>query len=173
MIFRIPKIGLPILLVTGLLLAAVPALAGIVQLPAGHPVKLKFDSNMKVNSGDVSEGVPLLITLAEPIKIGGTTVVEEGATGTAMVTKVEKAGRAGKPGMIAVEFQELQPKGEFKSPEEKMIKLKGAFENKGKGKKTLSYILGFGLLIKGGQGEVPTDSVFTAEVAEDIILESE
>ena len=163
----------PLVLALALVLVAGAAMAGKVQIPADTEVKVKFDERAAVNSKDAVSGVPILIELAEPLKIGGVTIVEEGAKGTAVISEVEKAGRGGKPGKIAVEFVDLEPMGEFKSPEDQRIKLTGTASNKGKGKKTLSYILGFGLFIKGGQGELPTDSAYTAKVSESIILESE
>jgi len=127
---------------------------------------------MKISSGELSKDVPLLIYLAEPIKIGNTTIVEEGAQGTAKVVDVKKAGKGGKPGYIKVAFVDLETKGEYRSPDNSRIKLEGEIENAGKGRKTLSYLFIFGLFIKGKQGVINPDVVYNAKVAESIILES-
>ena len=163
---------LPVALMALLLIVAT-AQAGRVQLPEGHPVKVKFPAGAEIRSDKVTEGVTFGIELAEPIKVGPATIVEQGATGTAVVKEVKEAGRGGSPGKIAIQFVELEPKGDFSLPQGERIKLTGMIDDEGKGKKTLSYILGFGLFIKGGQGEIKTDSVYTVEVAETVMLESE
>ncbi len=161
------------LLVILALTLAVPVMAGKIQIPAGTEVKVIFDPNIQLTSNRVEEGVPVLINLYEPIQIGGVTIVEKGASGTARVTKVEKNGKAGKPGFIQVAFESIDPKGAFMPVTEgAKIKLEGAVEDKGSGKKILSLLLGFGLLIKGGQGEIDTHQPYTAKVAESVILEN-
>ncbi|MBD3401929.1 hypothetical protein GF420_03460 [candidate division GN15 bacterium] len=147
--------------------------AATFQLPAGTPVAVTFAANQPISSGDVISGVPLVITLAEPIKLGDRVLVEAGAEGKAMVTDVKKASAPGNPGMIRVEFQEIDTKGEFATTDGSSIKLTGAVEMEGKGKKTLAFITIIGILfIKGGQGEIPADSTYSAEVAETIVLTS-
>jgi hypothetical protein len=147
--------------------------AATIQLPRGTEVKAKFSPGMQIKSGQVEKDIPLLFTLAEPITIGSKTLVEAGAQGTAKVTEVEKAGMIGKPGYIKIEFIDLEVKGAYKLLQGDKIKLEGEIENKGKGKKILSIILGFGLIIKGGQGEIDTGQTYTAKVAETVILEGE
>ena len=155
-----------------LALGASLAIAGKVQLPQGQQIKIKFPAQNKISSGSVTEGTVLTMELAEPIQVGGVTIVEQGAVGNAKVTKVKKAGKGGSGGMIVVTLVDLQPKGEFQSPEGAPIPLRGAIEDKGGNRKILSYIVGFGLIIKGGQGEIATDSVYTAEIAKATILEN-
>jgi len=150
----------------------VPAYAATIQLPKGTEVKLRFTPGMKISSGELTKGVPLIVFLAEPIQIGGKTIVEEGAQGTATVLDVKKNGRGGSPGYIKIGFTELEPKGDYKTVDNAKIKLAGEFDNTGSGKKLLSYLFIFGLFIKGSQGEIDTNRVYTAIVAESIILES-
>lgn len=147
--------------------------AGKVQLPEDTPVKVKFDSSMKINSGKVQEGIPLLIYLAEDIKIGGKTIVEAGAQGKAEVIEIKKSSKPGKPGFIKVAFRELDAKGEYKTLDGAPIKITGEIYAKGSGKKLLSYLFIFGLFIKGSQGEIKTDQIYNAKIAETIILQSE
>ncbi len=147
--------------------------AGKIQIPDGTEVKVIFDPNLQLNSGKVEKGIPLMVNLYEPIVIGGITVVEKGAIGTAVVEDVQKSGKPGKPGFIKVRITELEPKGEFEAVDAgAKIKLDGVIENKGGGKKLLSFLLGFGLIIKGGQGQIDTSKPYTAKVAESIILEN-
>lgn len=146
--------------------------AATIQLPRGTEVKVKFNTAAKVSSGNLAKDVPVMFTLVEPVIIGGETLVEEGAAGTAKVVEVKKAGAVGKAGYIKVAFVDLEPKGTYLTPDKSKIKLAGEVENKGKGKKLLSILFIAGLFIKGGQGEIPADAVYTAKVAESITLES-
>ncbi|MFZ5980643.1 MAG: hypothetical protein ACOYVF_08405 [Candidatus Zixiibacteriota bacterium] len=173
MVLKITKMNkLLIVLCAFIFLLGVAVQAGTMQLPKGQVLKVKFALGMKISSGELTKDVPLLINLAEPIEIGGKTIVEAGAQGTAKVVEVKKAGKGGKPGYIKVAFQEMDTKGEYRSRDNSKIKLEGELENAGKGKKTLSYLFIFGLFISGGQGEIDPGLVYEAKVAESIILES-
>lgn len=153
-------------------LAAPLAYAGKVQLPEGKEIKVRFDPKMKISSGNLEKGVPLQIYLMEPIEIAGVVIVPKDAPGTAVVADVKKAGKPGKPGMIKIEFTELEPTGDFKSTDGEKIKLSGTIEKKGGGKKLLSYLFIFGLFIKGGEGTIDPNGIYTATVKEGIILEN-
>lgn len=155
-----------------IIMGVVSVQAATIGLTKGTEVKARFAAKTKISSGVLNKDVPVLFTLAEPVVIGGKTIVDAGAQGTAKVVEIKKAGSAGKPGYIKVAFVDLEPKGEYASPEGGKIKLAGDIENKGKGKKFLSYLFIAGLFIKGGQGEIKADSVYTAQVAETIVLES-
>ena len=148
--------------------------AATFQLPQGTEVKVKFNPDTKISSGELKVGTELSITLVEPILIGDMLLVAEGAAGKAVVTEVKKAGAPGKPGKIVVEFTELGTRGGFKTTDGSAIKLGGQVEKKGKGKKILAYVTIVGIfLIKGGQGEIKPDEVHTAIVAETTVLQSE
>ena len=154
------------------IMGVVSVQAATIGLTKGTEVKARFTTTTKISSGALNKDVPVLFTLAEPVVIGGKTIVEAGAQGNAKVVEVKKAGGGGKPGYIKVAFVDLGPKGEYATAEGAKIKLAGEIENKGKGKKLLSYLFIAGLFIKGGQGEIQADSVYTAQVAETIVLES-
>jgi hypothetical protein len=149
------------------------AQAGKVQIVEGTEVKVKFDASMKISSGSLQKGIPLLIYLAESIVIGGKIIVEEGAMGTAEVLEVKEASKAGKPGYIKVSFVELTPKGDYVALDGSNIKLKGEIDAEGKGKKLLSWVFIFGLFIKGGQGVLPSDAIYTVYTAETIRLSND
>jgi hypothetical protein len=160
------------IILTFVVFAATTVPAGTIEVPKGREVKLKFPSDIKITSGNVSEGIPIVCYLAEPIDIGGVIVVEEGAQGTATVKEVVKPSKPGKPGSIKIEFTGLDAKGEYKFLSESKIKLTGTAEAVGKGKKTLSYLLIFGLFIKGGNAVIPTNVIYPAQVAESIYMEN-
>lgn len=146
--------------------------AGPIQLPKGKEVTLRFEADLKVSSGEYEKGDSIPVVLDQPIDIGGQIIVEQGAIGTAVVLEAEKNGRGGKAGMIKVGFVNLQTKGDYKLPEGEVILLAGdplEFEGKKKGIFPYFILLPF---LKGGQGEVPTDVVYTVTIAETVVLEN-
>lgn len=161
--------------VTLLSMLSVPvANAATFQLPQGTPVKVAFNPDAKISSGNLKVGTELSITLVDPIRIGDMLLVAEGAAGKAVVTEVEKAGAPGKPGKIVIAFSELGTRGGFKTTDGSAIKLGGTVEKKGKGKKILAYVTIVGIfLIKGGQGEIKPGEVHTATIAQTTVLQSE
>lgn len=150
----------------------VTANATVVRLNKGLEVKVKFAADTKVSSGEFAKGDSIDIELAEAIIIDDSTIVEAGAPGKAVVLEAEKNGRGGKAGYIKVAFVNLQPKGAFKT-EGEAISISGELENKGKGKKLLSYLFIAGLFIKGSNGELNTDETYIAKISESIKLRSE
>ncbi len=148
--------------------------AGTIQIPKGTKAKMKFAPDMKITSGGVVKGMQLACYLAEPIDVGGVTVVEKDALGTATVVESVPAGRAGKPGYIKIAFTSLDAKGQYKmlTPDAKIKLSSIGPDNKGKGRKILSYIFIAGLFIKGKQGTIPVDKIYEAEVAESVLMES-
>ncbi len=141
-----------------------------IELPQGHEVEIVFSQD--VSSKYVAPGDLVPIRLNAPIEIGGFTVVREGTPGSARVKSVEAAGRRGKPGSIVVELLELESDGNYEAEGDKKIMLKAVddISAEGKSKKLLSWLLIFGLFIKGSQGEIPADQPFKAEIAEDIVI---
>jgi hypothetical protein len=158
-------------IIVGLMLSNT-AFAGKVQLTKDTQLKVKFDSPKRISSGSLQKGEDVAIYLAEDFKIGGETIIEAGAKGTAKVKEVVKASRPGKPGKIAISFVSLGSKGAYKAAGGKEIKLTGSIGDDGGGRKILSWLFILGLFIKGGQGQIDTALEYPATVAETIILES-
>ncbi len=154
-----------------LLMASVDVQAGRILLPDSLEIKVKFDSTMQISSSKLVKGVPVSIHLAEPIDVGDVTIVEKGAMGSATVAEVERAGRGGKAGKIKIEFTDLEPLGEYIAQDSAKIKLAGAVEAKGKKKGIFPYLI-FIFLVKGGEGQIKSDSVYTATIAESIMMYS-
>ena len=166
------KISIAILSLAVVLLLTMTVQAGTMQIPKGTTVKMKFPAGIQISSGNMQAGAPIICELAEPIDIGGITIVEAGAQGTATVVEAKKAGKGGKGGYIKIEFSSLNAKGDYALMSADNIKLTGFIEHQGKNKKLLSYLFIFGLFISGSQGEIPTNAVYDAEVAESAVLES-
>jgi hypothetical protein len=158
--------------IAGLLVAMTPS-AGLAQikLPAGTEVTVSF--KVDVSSKYVAPGEEVMIQLAEDIAVGGVVLVKAGCDGKAMVKSVESAGKGGKAGKLEIELVGLDPEGGYQALEDKKIAL-AAVESpllaEGKGKKTLSYLLIFGLFIKGGEGVMVADQPIKATVTEDIFI---
>jgi hypothetical protein len=155
------------------LLGASELNATVVRLNKGTEIKVRFAAEGRVSSGELNEGDSVAIELAESIIMDDSTIVEQGAEGRAVVVSVRKSGKGGKPGYIKVRFVSLQPKGAFRTPDDAPILIEGEVENEGKSKKTCSYIALFGLLVKGGDGEIDKAVTYTAAIAESIKLNSE
>ncbi|MFH1893233.1 MAG: hypothetical protein ABIK83_11200 [Candidatus Zixiibacteriota bacterium] len=148
--------------------------AGItVRVIKDTEVKLRFVSDDRISSENLEKGDSLVLSLAEAIVVDDSTIVAEGASGRAVVTKVEKNGKRGKPGYIEVAFVSLLAEGAFKATDGAPIKLAGKLENKGKSKKFISWLLGLGFLISGGNGEIDRDAVYTTKTVETVKLTSE
>lgn len=146
--------------------------ATVVRLDKGTEIKIRLVSGTKVSSDNFVKGDSLHIVLIEPVVLDDSTVVEIGAQGRAIVTESIRGGKGGKPGYIKVRFASLFPKGVFKTIDGSPILLSGEIENEGKGKKILSWIFVAGLFIRGENGEIDTDSAYTARIAETIKLRS-
>jgi hypothetical protein len=142
-----------------------------VKLPKGTEVSVTFKQD--VSSKYLAPGQEIPIAVTEDIVIGGVVLVKAGAEGKAMVKSVKPAGKGGSPGSISVELGELESGSNFKSLDDKSIKLEGVdgtIEAKGKGKKILSYVFIFGLFIKGGEGVIKADMPIEAKVKEDVFI---
>jgi len=147
--------------------------AGKIQLPKDKEVKIGFEPNAKISSGDLKAGDSVNIALAEAIDIGGVPVVEKGATGKAVVKDAKKAGWLHKRGYIKLEFVYLNGKGDFQLPSGSKIMLSGAPLEKKGSKRLFPAIPILPLFIlPAGQGTINSNAVYPATIKESIILES-
>ncbi len=166
-----------LMLTTGLLVLATMILSPVAKAATFQlleDTEIKVQLNNPVSSADAKVGDVLMITLAEPIKIGDQLLIAEGASGKAVVSEVEKAKAPGKPGKLVIEFQELGTRGSFKTTDGAAIELGGTAERAGKGKKTLAFVTIVGIfLIKGGQGEITVNETLTAKIAATTVLTSD
>ncbi len=167
---RSAKLLIAVVLVVIFLSAA--ADAGKVRIPEGTELKIRFDSVIQVNSGKLQPGIILSIYLADDIKVGGKTIIEAGAEGTAKVEEITEASRPGKPGFIKVSFVDLGTKGKYRITGNGSIKLSGSTEAEGKSRKLLSWLFILGVFISGTDGEVDSALDYPATTAETIVLES-
>ena len=160
---------------TGLAVLAFALLATGVKadviLSAGTKVQIVFEQD--VSSKYVTPGDLIPIRLYGAVDYGGITAVKDGAKGSARVKSVKPAGKRGKPGRVEVVLVELESNGAYKAEGDKKIALKAIDDPitaEGKGRKTLSWLVGFGLIFKGTEGVIPADKPFPAEIAEEIVI---
>lgn len=143
-----------------------------IELPAGTKARIEFVQDISskyVKPGDIAP-----IRLLDPIQVGGVVLVKEGAMGTARVVSAKPAGKGGNGGSVEVELIELEPDGYYKAAEDKKIKIVTLDEKniviKGKNKKVISYIVFFGLFIKGKEGVIPAGQPIDIKTKEDIMI---
>ncbi len=149
------------------------ASAGKVVVPEGTDVKVRFDPAVGVSSGKLQPGITISIYLADDVKIGGKTIIEAGAEGSAKIEEIKEASRPGKPGFIKVAFVELMTKGKYSTADGEAIKLSGTVEAEGKSRKLVSWLFILGAFISGKDGEIDTSLDYPARIVETIVLESE
>ena len=155
-----------------LLILLIPMLGHAqIKLQEGTEVSVAFQQDVSSKYAEPGDEIP--IKLLADIAVGGVVLVKAGAVGKAFVKSVEPAGKPGTPGKIALELIQLDPDS-YESLDDKVIKLQakdGPITAEGKGKKLLSYLLIFGLFIKGTQAELPADQPIPAVVAEDVFIQ--
>ncbi len=142
------------------------------MVPEGTEITVAF--NQDVSSKYVEPGDEIPIHLVEPIQIGGQTIVKAGAKGSARVKSVKPAGKPGKPGRVEVELFQLTPGSAFQPIDDKPLLIEGAngtIVAEGKGRKTLSWLLIFGLFFKGTEGVIEADQPIRARVTDGVIVE--
>jgi hypothetical protein len=170
------RISLVLVLIGALVFSATPVIAAKLQVPVGTKIEIKSASNQEISSGKFNQGDKIPFVLAQPLLVGSQVVVPTGADVTAVVKSVEKSSRPGNPGKIELEFVSLTipAGGTYKLTDVDAVPISGGTGViKGNGHKLLSYLLGFGLIIKGGDAKLPADGVYPAEIAETVYLTSD
>ncbi|HVF56268.1 MAG TPA: hypothetical protein VM934_08965 [Pyrinomonadaceae bacterium] len=76
-----------------------------VKIPEGTWVEL--ETIYTINSQQVRKGDAISFRVVNPVIVGGATVIETGATATAIVTKAERNGHFGRAGRIAWSMKEV------------------------------------------------------------------
>jgi hypothetical protein len=89
----------------------------------GTPLLLVTDAEVVSDSAEVGDSIPLL--LVENVKVGDTVVVPKGTTVDAKITKVERAGHSGKPGVLEFQVRSFSVHG-VTVPLDANLRLEGA-----------------------------------------------
>ena len=72
---------------------------------------LRLVTGIDARSDDAQVGDPLIVKLDEDLMVGDTILVARGSLGKATLTRVERAGRDGKPGVIGFKVESLDVHG--------------------------------------------------------------
>jgi hypothetical protein len=132
------------------------ALAASVAVPVGTIVSAVFKD--PVDPATATAGQTVLLSVADPVVIGGRTVIQAGAPVFAEVTVAEKCGAVGKPAKIGVALRHVT------AVDGSNIALSGLKQMEGENKQTTSLVVTIlccvaGLLMKGGTATIPAGSV--------------
>jgi hypothetical protein len=151
--------------------APAPAAPVVLRLPAGTELSVELVDALSSKTSTLSQR--FAIRLAKPISADGVEVVPAGAAGEGEVIDVGKAGFSGKAGKLIVSARFLELNG-------KRVRVRGLTLAKGGESRVNDGVaLGItagaagavvGMLIKGGDIEMPTGTAGSVRLAEDVEL---
>ncbi len=147
------------------------ASAGKVMLDSAQIVKLVAPDNRTISSARAAVGDTVTLRVAVPVKMGGMTIIDSSASALAVITNVRKSATGGSPGHIGLKCVGLRPAGVYKS-ETGLIALNGSAEKSGSNTAVFSWLLGFGLWIKGGNATFTPGDTIIAHTAAPAVLEN-
>jgi hypothetical protein len=135
------------------------AFAATVAVPVGTVVQVVF--NNPVDPATVAPGQTVMLSVVNPVVIGGVTVIQAGAPVLGEVTAAEQSGSVGKPAKIGVALRQVT------AVDGTNIPLSGQKQMEGQNKQTTSLVVTIlccvlGLLMKGGTATIPAGSQLQA-----------
>ena len=150
-----------ILAATQILLPAV-VVAAELTIPVGTPVVLQFVET--IDPAVVLVGSPVHLTVLSDVIVEGQTVFTSGSSATGVISQAEKAGGIGKPAALGVTLQSVQAVDGTAVPVSGMMMVEG--ENKQSSTLIITILCCvLGLLMKGGDIDIPAGSTTDATVA--------
>jgi biopolymer transport protein ExbD len=146
--------------------AVAPDASGKYMLRDGTDVNLTFAQDL--SSKTASEGDPVVLVLADDVKVGDVVVAKAGAKAFGEVTKAEKSGMMGKAGELNLRLDYLKV-GDTK------IKLRGTKGKEGESGTTSAVVLTvlfgpIGLIKHGKNVEIKQGQALHAFVGDDIAV---
>ena len=146
--------------------ANAPDASGKYMLRDGTDVNLVFAQDL--SSKTSSEGDPVVLTLADDLKVGDVVVAKAGDKAFGEVTKAEKSGMMGKAGELNLRLTYLKA-GDTK------IKLRGTKGKEGESGVTSTVVLTvlfgpIGLIKHGKNVEIKQGQALHAFVSDDVLL---
>lgn len=137
-------------------------------LRKGTPLLLVTDAELVSDSAQVGDSIPLL--LVQNVKVGDAVVVPKGTPVDAKITKVERAGHAGKPGVLEFQVHSLSVQG-ITVPLDANLRLEGADNGlRSHGVSTGLVQQVAGALPPGNEADIVPGMPLTASVAADTAL---
>jgi hypothetical protein len=145
---------------------AADAPSGKLVLAEGTDVPLTFDQDL--SSKTAAEGDPVVLILAEDLKIGNVVVAKAGARAVGEVTNAKKSGMMGKAGELNIRVDYLKI-GETK------VHLRGTKGKEGESGTTSAIVLTvlfgpIGLIKHGKNIEIKKGTALKVYVSDDISL---
>jgi hypothetical protein len=139
---------------------------GKVVLAEGTDVPLSFDQDL--SSKTAAEGDPVVLILAEDLKVGNVVVAKAGARAVGEVTNAKKSGMMGKAGELNIRVDYLKV-GEAK------VHLRGTKGKEGQSGTTSAIVLTvlfgpIGLIKHGKNIEIKKGTALKVYVSDDISL---
>jgi hypothetical protein len=132
---------------------AKPAALKTTTLPAGTSITVRLQTS--VSSATASVGDHFDAVLAAPLEVNGATLAPAGAPATGQVVAVNRSGRLGNPGMIALALTSVEIGGRAVAVDTSTVSAKGGSHKK----RNLAMIAGgagggalLGGLLGGGKG---------------------
>lgn len=145
--------------------------AGKVMLDSAQAIKLVAFDSRSISSSRSAVGDTVTLRVAVPVKLGGMIIIDTTATASAVVTDVSRSAARGRPGRIGIKCLGLRPTGQYKV-DGGFVKLTGSSDKTGTNTAFFSYLLGFGLLIKGGNATFTPQDTIVTRTAEPVLLEN-
>ncbi len=133
----------------------------IPELRAGTLVSLVLVNEV---TSSMKPGQPVDFRVTDDVRVNGVVVIPAGAVAKGQVVSASKNKLLGIPGEVTVEAKSV-----YAVDGTKVLLSGSSFTSKGNSKLTTSIVLtflcGFGFLIKGGTGVIPSGTTFEATVA--------
>ena len=131
-------------------------------VPAGSPVLLEILDPL--TSASAVRGDTFRFRLAEPVRLGGAIVIPAGVEGRGEIIHAQRAGSGGKAGELLLAARHLD---HADSPVAlRAMKLGGGGTNRTTTSLAVALVTGpFGLLVKGGNIEIPVGTLAQAKLA--------
>jgi|GEM_PF-956477 len=132
-------------------------------VPAGSPVLLEILDPL--TSASAARGDTFRFRLAEPVRLGDAIVIPAGVEGRGEIIHAQRAGSGGKAGELLLAARHLDYAG---SPVAlRAMKLGGGGTNRTNTSLAVALVTGpFGLLVKGGNIEIPVGTLAQAKLAD-------
>lgn len=80
-----------------------------ITIPAGTVLRLRVERGFGSDTSRVEDAVPA--TLADPVVVGGRTVLREGSAASGYVAQAQRPGKVKGRGRVAVRFNRITPAG--------------------------------------------------------------
>jgi len=137
-----------------------------VLLREGTEIRLRFVEPLSSKTAVLDD--PVILEVADDVRVDGVTAIRSGAKATAEVSNVKKNGMLGRPGELNIRLESVKS-GDTK------VRLRGTKGREGDGKVGTAVVLTvlfgpIGLIKHGKNVDIPAGTPLTAYVADDVSI---